>query len=306
MVGGKRSATGKANFPGFTLCLLNRGGRLFKQEQFAELERLGFPEIISLEGPGELYDLESLTLKFPTIRFLLLHEEASAGEQVNMALEEASGEYVIVLWNDMKIAPGSLSYRLLERIIKQEALCVVPILQNYKLETIPTIQAPAFYKTLLKVVPLYPSADGMLTLFPYDFVGIYSRERFILSGGYDYSLSNPYWQKMDFGFRNYMWGEKILCQTALRFSYINDPTLEDNTPDHSYRFFYLKNLAVRFNGEAGVLPWRKFLPYSMKAGSGFFSGLSDFKEVRRWVQVNQYRFKQDARSVTELWEVPEV
>lgn len=269
------------------------------------MERLGFSEIISIEGPGELYDLENLTLRFPSVRFLLLHQEASLGEQVNMGIEEAGGSHVLVIWNDMKISSGMLSYRLLERIVEQNVLCSVPLLQNHKLETIPTLAAPAFYRTLLKIVPLYLSSDSMPTLFPFDYVGVYSKEKFILSGGFDYEMKNPYWQKMDFGFRTYMWGERMIGNTALRFNYTNETEQEDSTPDHSYRFFFLKNLAVRFNGEAGILPARRFFPYYWKAGSGFFSALREFRDVRSWVELNKYRFKQDARSVTELWEIPE-
>ncbi len=306
IVGGARGTESGAPFAGVTLCLLNRGGRLYRPELYADMVNLGFAEIVSIEGPSDSYDIENLSLKFPSIRFLLLHDKATPGEMVNIGIDEARENYVLVIWNDMRIAPASLSFKLLERSASLKALCVVPILQNHRNETIPSIQAPAFYGRHLKMVPMAPSADGVVSLFPFDFCGLYDKERFILSGGFDHSLENPYWQKMDFGFRSFMWGERILCNTALRFTYISEPAHEDTTPDESYRIFFLKNLAVRHAGDAGVIPGRLFLSYYMKSGVGFPTALREFKEVREWVRINTYRFRQDARGVTELWEIPDV
>ncbi|HUX19740.1 MAG TPA: hypothetical protein VMW69_00785 [Spirochaetia bacterium] len=288
-----------------TLLLLNRGGRLYKNTFFTELERLGFSEILSVEGPAVSYDVETLARKFTSIRFLVLHEAASRGEQINIGMDEANGEYVFVMWNDMKIAPASMTSRLIERVRENGSLCTVPLIQNQKLETIPTIMAPAFYNKMLKVLPLQPTADGMMSLFPFDYSGIYSKERFVLTGGYDYGLQSPYWQKMDFGFRSYMWGEKIGCNTSLRMSYLGEVPSEDATPDESYKYFFLKNLSIRFSADTGTLPYARFPEYWLKSG-GFFGAMHEFRRARRWVEINKFRFKQDARGITELWEVPEV
>ena len=205
----------------------------------------------------------------------------------------------------MRLSPSSLSERLVERLREQKLLCAVPLLQNPRLETVPSIMAPAFHGKLLKVLALQPSADGMMSLFPFDYCGIYSKEKFVVIGGYDQSMVSPYWQKMDFGFRSFMWGEKILCNTSLRMSYSGEVSSEDATPDESYKFFFLKNLSIRFTGDSGALPMSRFFSYFPKAG-GLISGLREFSEVRKWVEVNRYRFKQDARSITELWELPEL
>jgi hypothetical protein len=299
--------TGRARkFPvALTVLLLNRGGRLFRDSFFSELERFGFSEILSVEGPTVSYDVETLARKFPGIRFLVLHEAASRGEQINIGMDEANGEYVFVMWNDMKIASTSIPSRLVERIRETDVLCTVPLIQNQKLGTIPTIMAPAFYNKMLKVLSLQPTADGMMSLFPFDYTGIYSKERFILTGGYDHGLQSPYWQKMDFGFRSYMWGEKIGCNTSLRMSYLGEVPTEDATPDASYKYFFLKNLSIRFSADTGVLPYSRFIEYWRKSG-GFFGALREFRQAREWVEINKFRFKQDARSITELWEVPEV
>ncbi len=284
-----------------SLLLINCGGRIYRNDTIMDLEKYNFDEIISIEGPGVSYDIEALSQKFPNVRFLLLHKEVSKGEQINIGIKEALGKYVFVLWNDMKIY-SSVSSRLIEKIKDQDILCTVPLLQNHKLETIPSIQSPVFDKKKLRVINIQPSADGLASLFPFNYCGIYSKEKYILVGGYDCNIKNSYWQKMDFGFRSYMWGEKVKCNTSFRLSYLLDTPSENTTPEENYKIFYLKNLAVRFSGDSGIIPISRFLPYYFKTGGSIFLAVREFKEVKRWVKINKYRFKQDARSVTELWE----
>jgi len=306
VVGGRKIDKKRRKPDDLSLLLINRGNRLFKADILQELEKTGIPEIISVEGPVISHDIENLSGRFPFVKFLLLHQDASTGEQVNLGIEEAHGRYIIVLWNDVKLSSGIIIQKLIERVKARDILCSVPVLLNSRGEAIPSIQAPAFYKKHLKVVPLQPSKDGMDTLFPFDFIGVYSKERFVLTGGYDHNTVSPFWQKMDFGFRAHMWGEKIKCDTTFRIAYMGEVTVEDTTPDESYKYFFLKNLSIRYNGEAGVLPFSRFFPYFLKSGEGFFTALKEFREVRRWVRTNRFRFKKDARSVTELWEIPEI
>jgi hypothetical protein len=287
-----------------SIVLLNRGGHFYRNDLLLELEKLGLPEVISIEGPGSSYDVEDYAGRFPRIKFLLLHSMASIGEQVNIGIEEAYSKLVLVIWNDINIHSASVSSRTIERIINNDVLCTVPMLQNQKLETLPTIQVPAFHKKRLKVVSLQPETDQMVSLYPFDYVGMYNKERFTNTGGYDHNLINPYWQKLDFGFRSFMWGESIQCNTSFRLTYRNSPPVEDTTPDENYKIFFLKNLAVRFKGDMGILPVAAFLRYFIKTDSSFIEAIREFKEARRWVALNKYRFKQDARSVTDLWEVP--
>lgn len=119
-------------------------------------------------------------------------------------------------------------------------------------------------------------------------------------------MTRHHWQKLDFGFRSFMWGEKIICDTSFRFAYRNEIPAEDTTPESSYKLFFLKNLCVRFQGDMGVLPYSRFLSYLFKSGGTFLQALEEFKMVRAWVWKNRYRYQQDARSVTELWEIPEI
>jgi hypothetical protein len=149
---------------------------------------------------------------------------------------------------------------------------------------------------------MVPQQPDVKSLFPFDYCGVYNRTRFLNSGGFDHQLTNPYWQKVDFGFRSHMWDESIRCDTSFRVRYLTEQSPEDTTPDESYKLFFLKNLSVRFGGDAGSLPKGRFFSYYLRSGSGLISAVREFKEVRRWVHENRYRFVRDARSVTELWE----
>ncbi len=306
VVGGERIDKKRRTPPNLSLVLLNRGGKLYRQSFFTELERYGIPEVISIEGPGSSYDIENLSSRFPKVKFLILQSMASVGEQINIGIEETYGKLALVVWNDLKIPLSTISSRAIERILNSDTLCTVPVLQNEKMEIIPSIQIPGFEKSRLRVVSLPPKKEDLPTLYPFDYVGIYNKERFTLTGGFDHNLLNPYWQKMDFGFRSYMWGESISCNLGLRLSYFSSPPVEDTTADENYKIFFLKNLAVRFKGDSGTLPLSAFLRYLFKTGSNIVTAWREFKEVRRWVELNKYRFKQDARSVTDLWEAPEI
>lgn len=304
IVGGEKSDRSLKKAPPVSLLLLNRGGKPFRYEYFKELEQLGDLEIISVEPGGKAYDVEALSHKFPRVRFLLMRQDSNRGEQINIGMKEAAGLHVFVFWNDMKIS-SPLTASLVRRITEERRLCTVPIIQNTRMETVPSIPVPAFHKKNLKVLPMLPHQSGVESLYPFDYCGLYNRERFLLTGGYDHTLNNSYWQKMDFGFRAHMWGESIECDTSLRVRYLSEPPAEDSTPDESYKRFFLKNLSVRWAGDCGALPWGRFFPYYLRSGSPLLSALREFREVRRWVGLNKFRFVRDARSVTELWEAPE-
>ena len=305
VVGGKRAGVAPRLPASLSLVLLNRGGRPFKSSTISDIDALGIREVLSVEGPAASYDIEALSAKYPFIKFLILHQEVTLGEKINMAIAESNGRFNLVLWNDTRSQPGVITERFLDRIIKKDLLCVVPVLQNQKMETLPSIRSPAFYRKQLRVLPSQPSTDGVPSIYPYDFCGIYQKERFTLLGGFDYLLDNPYWQKLDFGFRSFMWGERIACDTTFRLSYLADAPSEDATRDLSYKLFFLKNLAIRYGGDSGHIPRSRFLPYLLSSGADVISAIREFRNVGKWVGINRYRFQYDARSITELWESPE-
>ncbi|MDR3167972.1 MAG: hypothetical protein LBT93_08510 [Treponema sp.] len=301
---------------GLSAVLLNRGGRYPRRTLFQELEKTGFDYIISLEGPQERYDVEELSLRFPFVRFILLKEMVSPGEQINLAVSELSSPLFFVLWNDLRILHGGGAARMADRLLlypeepdkggdpvsSYKQLCTVPLIQNAHFEILPTIIVPALFRRTVKTHSFVPLREGMPTLYPFDGVGIYDRERFIRIGGFDSTLKSPHWQLMDFGFRAHLWGETIKGTQMIRLSYNGEAPAEDNTAEESYRRFYLKNLAPIFRGDTAHIPIRCFPGYFLRTGGDPFAAWEEFRRDRSWVKANRYFFRCDARAIADLWE----
>ena len=259
IVGGRKSDKTLSLSPVVSLLVLNRGGRPYKAEYLKHLESLGDVEIMSVQGPLATYDVEALSVRFPHVRFLILGKNASPGEQINIGILEARGRNVMVFWDDMR--PGHrFTERFLNNLDKSEHLCSVPILQSTKYETVPSLMAPAFYGSRLKMISLMPSANGAETLYPFDYSGIYNKEKFLLTSGFDFNIENQYWQKMDFGFRVHMWGESISFNTGIKLEYLIEQFPEDTTPDkspdHAYNY---RAILIRFILTKGLKSCKKYL-----------------------------------------------
>ena len=74
---------------GLSAVILNRGGRYPRYGLFEELGKAGFDYILSMEGSFSRYDLEALSGDFPFVRFILLKEQLSPGEEINLAAAAA-------------------------------------------------------------------------------------------------------------------------------------------------------------------------------------------------------------------------
>jgi hypothetical protein len=290
---------------GLSVILLARGGRFYREELLKELAGAAHAQVLSVEGPQPGYDLEELARKYPAVRFLVLQSQASPGERVNLGMEEAGASLVLVLWSDMFDDGGSLAAGLPEAARRRDLLCTVPRLKNLRGEVVPSVLVPAMIKGRLKVLPWKPAQEGMRSLYPFDYCGLYSRRRFRQLGGFDPWMVNPYWQKMDFGFRAGLWGETIAWYPRFQLGYSAEPEGEDSTPDESYKLFFLKNLAVRFTGDSGLLPLTRLPRYALRSGSGLLDSLREFREVRAWVHENRFRFQGDLHSLLSRWEMPE-
>jgi hypothetical protein len=283
---------------------------------FQELEKTGFDYIVSIEGVKERYDVEELSKSFPFVRFILLKENLNLGEQINLAVSEITSPLFFVLWNDLRILHSGGAGRVADRLFcstedirsgnpgPNKRLCTTPVIQNSQFETMSTLIAPARERGTVKPIFFATQREGTRTLFPFDGVGIYDRDRFIKLGGFDGTLKNSHWQLMDFGFRARLWGEDIRSTQYVRLSYNGDIPRTDSTADESHRRFYLKNLAPQFRGDGAEIPFRRFFPYFFRSGKDPFLAWADFVEARAWVKTNRYRFRRDARSLIELWEAP--
>ena len=296
-------AKAKGRASPLSVILLNRGSRLYRGDAIGELERAGLGAILSVEPTPDAFDVESISAKHPAARFLLLSKSASPGVQINLAMRESAGPYVFVLWNDLSLAAQGLSSRFLERLAERDALCRAPFLFAKGAEQLPSVAAPAMNEGSLKIIGFVPEKDGEKTLYPFDYAGIYSREKFVLTGGFDPNLHNPYWQKLDFGFRAWLWGEEIRVSQALKLSYADSPESEDETPDEGYKWFWLKNLAPSFHGDYASIGASRFWSYLHSRGGGSAaSAVGEFRSAREWTVLNRYRFRTDASSLVDLWD----
>jgi hypothetical protein len=309
---------GKERFAstGLSAVLLNRSGRYPRRTFFQELEKTGFDYVISIESSPERYDVEELSGRFPYVRFILPGQEIGVGEQINLAASELDSPLFFVLWNDLAIFTGGGAGRMAERLSAAheetkeneekkspfKRLCTVPVIQNSRFETLPTLIAPVVFKKKVRTVFYAPACEGLPSLYPFDGVGIYDRERFIQLGGFDGTLRNTHWQFMDFGFRAHLWGEEISLTQHIKLSYDGEIPAADHTAEASYRRFYLKNLAPVFRGDYAHLPLRRFPGYLFRSGEDPFAAWEDFSESRRWVRTNRFRWRCDARAITTRWD----
>ncbi|MBN1696030.1 MAG: hypothetical protein JW881_00830 [Spirochaetales bacterium] len=305
IVGDSAYDPGSGESPRLTILLLNRGGKFHREDLIAGLRSVPFTEVLFFEGPELTYDIEPLSKKYPEVRFLLLREKISAGEKINLGISESRSNLVYVLWSNMAINRASLSDECIKRMNEKSVLCSVPILKNVKHEIIPSIQVPGISKKDIKVVPWVPSTKKIRSIFPFDFCGIYDKKKFKAIGGYDSRIESPYWQKMDFGFRAFLWGETIRLNPDLTLSYTHDISADDTTPKNGYTLFYLKNIFITCKKGSGVLPVRKLLSYILHSDTGPFDSFREFQTIRRWVKKNRERFRLDAFTLLKTWEVPE-
>jgi hypothetical protein len=178
-------------------------------------------------------------------------------------------------------------------------------------------------KHTFECIPVQPEYDGFPTLYPFDAAGVYDRARFVNIGGFDSTLTSPYWQYLDFGLRAWLWGEEIRCDKPVRLCVEGQTVREETTANASYQRFFLKNLAPIYRRNekkvdleaiaavsAGIpldtvegtahLPISYFFSFALKSGMGLGSWRF-FSEIRRWVKNNAGRFTTDSATLFKNW-----
>ena len=269
--------------------------------------------VVSVEPEPAHYDLDELSARFPFVRFVLIKGTISLGDQINLAVSELESPLFFVLWNDLKLMAGGTARRMAERLISTadgaeggekspfKRLCTVPVIQNARFDTLPTLIAPALRRSRVKTMFISPACEGLPSLYPFDGVGIYDRDHFIKLGGFDGTLKNSHWQLMDFGFRAYLWGEEISATQTLKLSYEAEVPAIDETGGTDYCRFYLKNLAPVFKNDYAYLPLRRFPGFLFQTNSGIRAAWEDFSESRRWVHTNRFRWRCNPKTFTGSW-----
>jgi hypothetical protein len=286
-------------FP-LTLLVLGRGDRLFKNDLIMDLLSRQLGEVLWIETSHASQDVEPLSREFPQVRFLLVAENCTPGDRVNIGMDEARAPLVMVLWSDTRLVefPGAD----IGAIEKSGILCSVPVARTARGEPVPSWQAPLWKKRRFSLAYHVPRTDGQRVVYPFDYCGLYHRLRFSQTGGFDPAVSNPYWQKLDFGLRCFLWGERLLGTLKITVAYTGSPPEQDATPDAGYKKVWLKNLAVRTRREMGSLPAWKALDYMLHSDTGPLVSVKEFRLARRWVHRHRFRFRRDPRDLLEGWE----
>ncbi len=284
-----------------TAILLNRSGSHLKTQIFDSLIQCGFRSVVSVEPDSESFNIEEISRRYPSVKFIIPREASSEGSLINACISEFDSKYFIVLRDCFNIPKGFLTKNLAENILKGNNFCVVPRLVDKDGISIIVNFIPEAHKGKFLIKPEQSVLDGMATLYPFDFVGIYNREKFINLGGFDYTISSSYWQNVDLALRAWLWGEKISITTKFHISYTEDVPLEKSAPDMSYIRFYLKNVLPKFRDDHGTVSRFSFPGFYFKSKCGIFEALSQFNEAFQWVKKNQFRFKKDMQYLIENW-----
>lgn len=261
----------------------------------------GFEKIISVSAVAEKKTADSFARQFPSVQFLVAQERVSQGELLNIAFSQAASSHVLVVQEELCLDRVSFSPSLAAKLVQRKQFCIAPRLFSSGYTKVPVVFFPSAKKSVFTVETDSSFSDSQPTLYPADYAGFYDREKFILLGGTDYTISSEYWQKVDFFFRAWLWGEKISVSSGLEFSYAESVPEEDQTVDISYLRFYLKNLLPVFSTDHAKIPLFSYFTFKSRSSCGFVESFRQFKDAVRWTEQNQYRFKADAVSIIENW-----
>ena len=288
IIGGEKQNNTPHTIP-WTLLVLNRG------RSAVQVSHLKFAEVISIESSTHRRH-ETV----PNVKTLITDTSVNPGEQVNLGISAARYPFVAVIWNDMQLRT-LFSPQFVREVEESGAVCSVPMLYSHRGDLIPSIPTPAHSMRTVKTIPMTAIETGTAALYPFDYAGIYNKKLFHLTGGYDPEINSSFWQKMDFGFRSWLWGERIVLNASFRIYYTNDLQQDDQTIDQDYRRFYLRNLAVRIKDNLAYLPKSGIFSYIFRSGEGPVVAMTEYKETSAWIEQNNTRFIQSGRTLVENW-----
>ena len=296
--GRQRPAQVKMNV---SVILINSQGSHLRLKNLEMLDRCGFEKIISMEPNSDNYNLEDFVNKCPSVKFIVPQEDVTTGDLINIGMEEVKSDYVLVLKDSLALSTLRLSPNAFQRLVERKQYCYVPRIFVDKNQVLPINMIPHVQKGMLKIESVSNMLDNTPTLYPYDFLGLYNRQKFIQLGGFDYTIESPYWQNLDLALRAWLWGENIRITTTFGLSYLENAPVEDATSYLSQFRFYLKNLAPQFKLDHGEIPVSTLFRMIPRSACGLVETINQFKDARRWVEMNQYRFKTDTSNLILNW-----
>lgn len=280
--------------------LLNESGSHFKLHIFENLLQCNFKQIISVQHSASNFT-DDISKKFTTIKFIVPQEKTNDGDLINLAMSEVTATYVLVIRDSLYISSSMILPHLAERITKDNIFCVAPRLLDNKKNSIPCVFNPSAENNRFVVEASAAITDGMKTLYPFDNIAIYNRQKFIELGGFDWTINSPYWQNLDLGLRAWLWGEEIRLTSLLQFSYVEEPPIEDRSSNLDYLRYYLKNELPKIKMEQGYIKNSSFIIFLNRSSCGFLEARRQFKEARNWVEKNKFRYKMDLQTFVQNW-----
>lgn len=286
---------------GIDAIVMSRGGWYNFSSIVKSLLKLGCKSIISIESPNKALDLENMTAEYPFVKFLVIPEKVTIGEGINVAMSELLGDYVIVLWNDQSIYEEKYIVKAIEEVKSSQIICIAPVIITKSHEVLATQMLPVLKDQHFSTESMPVIQNKTKTIYSFDFTGIYNRKKFIEIAGFDYTLTNSYWQNLDFGFRSFLWGEEININTYFKVKYLSALPMEDTSYDDSYTRFYIKNLKPTVSNGKATINFDVFFSYIKSMGLNPFKAYRYFKIALDWVKANEKRFKMSPYELIANW-----
>ena len=283
-----------------SVILLNSSGSHFKLHMFENLLQCNCQTIISVEHDSSNFT-DEVSRRFPMIKFIVPLEKTSDGDLINLAMSELTSDYVLVLRDSLNIPTNFIPSHLAERITADSPYCVVPRLLDNQKNALPCAFTPSAEHTHFVIDSSTEITNGKKTLFPFDYVALYNRKKFIELGGFDWTITSPYWQNLDLGLRSWLWGEQTLLTSHLQFSYIEEPPVNDTTYNLDYLRYYLKNELPKIKMETGYYRPSSFFVFLSRSSCGFMEARRQFNAAKVWVSKNKYRYKMDLQTLIQNW-----
>lgn len=302
VIGGQQDTSEKKI--NLSLILLNSNGSHLNLNIFENLVKCKFDSIISIEHDSDNYSLDDITKKFPSVKFIIPLEPTTDGEMINIAMSEVKTEYVLVIRDTLHIPASFISQNLVDKLLVEKKYCIVPWLMDKTYQGLPVHYIPGAEKSHFVIESSVKILDGIKTVYPFDYIAFYNKNKFIQLGGFDYTIRSPYWQNLDLALRSWLWGEETKITTLLQLSYKDEVPVEDSTFNQDYLRYYLKNEVPKFKNEKAYISRRFFNKFRKRSSCGYLEAKKQYKNAKKWVEKNQYKFKQDLQSFVQNWDLP--
>ncbi len=265
-----------------TLGILVRGDLAATWDLVEEVKQASpeMPVIISCTS-SQADSSRKMLHQFSRTMIIQHHQARTPGEVVNEIMERSRSAWTSVCWSDMRVQTD----RFLSPPADDHLLCRVPVLVDASSNMLPRTCIPFGRDEHIGFAPLQ---EGVKTIMPFDYAGIYDTLQFRSIGGYADRFMQPFWQLVDFGSRAWLWGYSLEISDALRLQYQRRFPVYDQTRDLDYYRWYRRNCSMK--RVRGILKHTRTFLHQRAA------------EERQWVADNQHRFMRSMEEVISRWD----